>query len=165
MGRWGVDRSVLSISSPGVHFGDHGAARDLVRHVNHAGSDIAMAHPDRFGHVASLPFPYIDGSLAELSYALDERGSDGVTVESNTGGVYLGDGRYCTLYAELNRRRAVVFVHPTSPPHAEQLALGRPRPMLESLFDSARSVSDLVLSGALLRDPDIRGSSPTAPGP
>lgn len=156
MDQWGIARSILSISSPGTHFGDAAAARTLTRQVNDAGAEIARANPDRFGHFASLPLPDVDAALAESAYALDELGSNGVILESNTGGVYLGDRRYEPLYTALNRRQAVVFVHPTSPPCADQLALGRPRPMLEFIFDSTRTVADLVFAGVLTRYPDIR---------
>ena len=156
MDQWGVGRSMLSISSPGTHFGDDRAARLLARHVNDTGAAIARAHPDRFGHFASLSSPDVEGALEQLTHALDDLGSDGVILETNSGGVYLGDFRNEPLYEELNRRHAVVFVHPTSPPHAEQISLGRPRPMLEFIFDSTRTVSDLVFSGTLTRYPDIQ---------
>ncbi len=129
MDQWDVAKAVLSISSPGVHFGDDAAARALARQVNRAGTAVVAARPDRFGHFASLPLPDVDGSLAEAAYALDELGSDGVTVETSTTGVYLGDPRYEPLWAELDQRSAVVFVHPTSPPCHEEVSLGRPRPM------------------------------------
>ncbi len=157
-------RSILSISSPGVHFGDDQAARELTRHVNDAGATVARAHPDRFGHFASLPLPDVEGSLAELACALDDLGSDGVAVETSAGGIYLGDARYAPLYEELNRRRTVVFAHPTSPPCAEEVSLDRPRPMLEFIFDSTRAVSNLVFSGTLSRYPNIEWVSPTAAG-
>jgi predicted TIM-barrel fold metal-dependent hydrolase len=124
--------------------------------VNDAGAALASSFPDRFGHFATLPLPDTGGALAELSRALDELGSDGVTVETNAGGRYLGDARYEPLYAELDRRRAVVFVHPTSPPDAERLTAGRPRPMLEFIFDTARTVADLAFTGALSRWPAIQ---------
>jgi len=69
MDQWGVARSILSISSPGIHFGDDQAARELASHVNNAGAAVARAHPDRFGHFASLPLPDVGGSLAELAFA------------------------------------------------------------------------------------------------
>jgi predicted TIM-barrel fold metal-dependent hydrolase len=156
MDQWGVGTAMLSISSPGVHFGDDEAARALCRQVNDAGAGIARDHPGRFGHFASLPLPDVEGSLRELARSLDELGSDGVAVVSNSHGVYLGDERYEPLYAELDRRGAVVFVHPTSPPCAEALALGRPRPMLEFIFDTARTVGDLVFAGVLTRYPGIQ---------
>jgi predicted TIM-barrel fold metal-dependent hydrolase len=156
MDRCGIDTAMLSISSPGTHFGDDSAAVKLTREVNDTGAVIRQAHPDRFGHFASLPLPDVDGALDELARALDELGSDGVTIETNANGVYPGDARYQPLWAELDRRAAAVFVHPTSPPHAEDISLGRPRPMLEFLFDTARAVSDLALTGTLVAYPNIR---------
>ncbi|WP_103348885.1 amidohydrolase family protein [Amycolatopsis sp. CA-128772] len=155
MDRWGIATSLLSISSPGTHFGDDDAARRLTRHVNDTGAEICRARPDRFGHFASLPLPDVDGALGELAHAVDDLGCDGVTVETNTAGVYLGDPRYAPLWAELDRRRTPVFVHPTSPPQADAIASGRPRPMLEFLFDSARAVSDLAFADVLQQYPAI----------
>ncbi|MFJ4872981.1 amidohydrolase family protein [Streptomyces sp. NPDC088757] len=156
MDRAGIEKSYLSISSPGVHFGDDAAARALAREVNAHGARIGAERPEWFGHFASLPLPDVEGALAEAAHALDELGADGVTVETNHHGLYLGDPRFEPLWEELDRRGAVVFVHPTSPPHADALSLGRPRPMLEFLFDSARTASDLLLRGVLARRPRIR---------
>ncbi|HEX8080535.1 MAG TPA: amidohydrolase family protein [Jatrophihabitans sp.] len=155
MDQAGVRTSMLSVSSPGTHFGDDEAARRLSRCLNEFGIEQVHAHPGRFGHFASLPFPDVSGSLVELAYALDVLGSDGVALLSNAHGVYLGDERYEPVYAELDRRGATVFVHPVSPPNWQAVSLNRPRPMLEFLFDSARTASDLVLRGVLTRYPDI----------
>jgi 6-methylsalicylate decarboxylase len=156
MDRCGIRSSMLSISSPGIHFGDDKAARALARSVNEHGAAVAAANPGRFGHFACLPFPDVEGSLTELAYALDRLGSDGLAVETNSRRVYLGDERYDPIYAELNERRAVMFVHPTPPPCSEVVSLGRPLGMIEYIFDSARTVSDLVFSGTLTRYPDIQ---------
>ncbi|MFF7475741.1 amidohydrolase family protein [Streptomyces sp. NPDC008092] len=164
MDQWGVGTSILSISSPGIHFGDHAKARTLARHVNEAGAAIQARHPDRFGHFAAIPLPDVEGSLAEAAHALDELGSDGLILKSNTGGVYLGHHDYAPLYAELDRRHTVVLVHPTSPPHSEAVALGRPRPMLEFVFDSARAASDLLFNGVLENYPNIQWIFPHGGG-
>jgi predicted TIM-barrel fold metal-dependent hydrolase len=155
MDEGGVRTSVLSVSSPGVHFGDDAAARNLARHVNEFAYKVVAAHPGRFAHFAALPFPDVAGSLAELTHALDVLGSAGVAVLTNAQGVYVGDDRYAEVYAELDRRHATVFVHPTSPPNFPAVALDRPRPMLEFVFESTRAASDLVLSGVLTRYPNI----------
>ncbi|MER5916283.1 amidohydrolase family protein [Streptomyces sp. NPDC001982] len=152
----GIRSSVLSVSSPGTHFGDDRAARLLTREVNEFGADVVRTHPERFGHFASLPLPDVDGSLAELAHALDNLGSHGVAIETNAAGTYLGDPRFEPLWSELDSREGVVFVHPTSPPCHEAVSLGRPRPMLEFLFDSSRAVSDLVFAGVLQRHPRIQ---------
>lgn len=155
MDQWGIATSLLSISSPGTHFGDDKAARALSRHVNETGAELERANPDRFGHFASLPLPDVDAALEELAYAMDQLGSDGVTLETNAHGIYLGDARLTPLLAELDRRRTPVFVHPTSPPNFETVSLGRPRPMLEFIFDTTRTVSDLVFNGRLTQYPNI----------
>ncbi|OLF05259.1 amidohydrolase [Actinophytocola xinjiangensis] len=151
----GIATSVLSVSSPGVHFGDDGAARALARAVNEYGAGVAAARPERFAHFASLPFPDVAGSLAELTHALDVLGSAGVAILTNAHGVYPGDGRYAEVYAELDRRAATVFVHPTAPPNAAAVASGRPCPMVEFVFESTRAAADLVLGGVLARYPRI----------
>ena len=156
MSEAGIQKAMLSISSPGVHWGDDAAARLLAREVNKFGSALRGEYSDQFGHWASLPLPDVKGSLAELAYALDDLGSDGVALETNADGRYLGDPVFEPLWKELDRRCAVVLVHPTSPHASESLALGRPRPMLEFIFDSARTAADLVFAGVLERHSNIR---------
>ena len=156
MDRHHITTAVLSLSSPGVHFGDDAAARRLAREVNEYAAQLAQDHPGRFGSFAALPLPDVDGALSEIAYAFDELAADGVTLLSNAGGVYLGDPRLEPVFAELNRRNAVVFLHPTPPPGWQQAALGRPAAMVEYLFDTARTVADLLLAGVTARHPGIR---------
>ena len=155
MDRCSIETSMLSISSPGVHFGDDTAARRLAREVNEAGAEAVREHPGRFGLFASLPLPDVDGALEEIAYAYDTLHADGVILETNTHGTYLGDPDLEPVWAELDRRRAVVFLHPTSPVCWERSALGRPRPMIEFIFDTARTVTDLLMAGTLDRHRDL----------
>jgi hypothetical protein len=62
-----------------------------------------------------VPLPDIDGALSELAYAFDTLRADGVILLSNYGDKYLGDAAFEPLWAELDRRQAVVFVHPGLP--------------------------------------------------
>ncbi|HWU08673.1 MAG TPA: amidohydrolase family protein [Streptomyces sp.] len=156
MDRCGIETSMLSISSPGIHFGDGTAARRLAREVNEDGAETVRAHPGRFGLFASLPLPDVDGALAEIAHAYDTLDADGVVLETNTHGTYLGNPGLEPVWAELDRRGAVVFLHPTSPVCWEQSALGRPRPMVEFIFDTARTVTDLLMSGTLDRHRNLR---------
>ncbi|MFI6374423.1 amidohydrolase family protein [Streptomyces sp. NPDC050546] len=156
MHRNGIGTAMLSMSSPGVHFGDDSAARLLARRVNEYAAELTRNHPGRFGSFVSLPLPDVDGSLEEIAFAFDELDADGVALLTQTQGVYLGDERLDPVFAELNRRRAVVFLHPTSPVCWERSALGRPRPMVEYIFDTARTVTDMLLAGVLTRHSDIR---------
>jgi predicted TIM-barrel fold metal-dependent hydrolase len=169
----GVETAFLSISSPGVHFGEDMAARALARRVNEEGAHLTKLHKGRFGFFASTPLPDSEGAVLEARYALDELGADGVILETNFHGVYLGNERIDPLYTELNARRTVVFVHPTSPhcpccsndrqdEAANSAALGYPRPMLEFIFETTRTVTNMVLSGVLERYPDMKVIVPHA---
>ncbi|WP_425826952.1 amidohydrolase family protein [Streptomyces fractus] len=163
-----IATSVLSMSSPGTHFGDDTAARALTRQVNEYGASLVHDHPGRFGLFASLPLPDIEGSLTEIAYAFDELRCDGVALMTNVHGRYLGDAAFAPVWADLERRGAAVFVHPTSPPNPDPVSLGKPRAMLEFLFDSARTAADLSFAGVLTRYPGIRwvfthGGGPAPP--
>ncbi|MFG2674738.1 amidohydrolase family protein [Streptomyces sp. NPDC048445] len=166
MDELGTATAHLSISSPGVHFGDDRAARRLARRVNEEGARLARAHPGRFEFFASTPLPDVDGALEEIVYAFDELGAAGVVLETNFHGTYLGDAALEPVLAELDRRAAVVFLHPTSPSAVcgggTRGPLPYPRPMVEFLFETTRSVTDLVLSGALDRHSRLRVIVPHA---
>jgi 6-methylsalicylate decarboxylase len=153
--KFGIETGILSISSPGVHCGDDAAARRLARKVNDAGAEVVTKHPARFGLFAALPMPDVAGSLEELAYAMDTLHVDGIGLKTNTHGIYLGDAKFEPIFQELNRRKAVVFIHPTSPSCWQQCAMGYPRPMLEFPFETTRAVTNLIFTGTLERHPDI----------
>jgi predicted TIM-barrel fold metal-dependent hydrolase len=152
----GIGAAVLSVSSPALGFVDGDAARELARSVSESARALITAHPDRFGAFALLPLPDVDASLREIAHALDTLGLDGVGVLTNYAGAYLGDRRFAPLFDELQRRKAVVFIHPTQPPGFAGLSLGLPAPVLEYPFDSTRAINSLILSGTLSRCPDVR---------
>jgi 6-methylsalicylate decarboxylase len=164
MERFGIATQLLSVSSPSVHFLDGAAAGRLARAVNEAGAAYVRDHRGRFGLFATLPLADAAASLAELAYAFDRLGADGVVMETNTHGAYLGDPRLDPVFDELNRRGAVVFLHPTSPACFEALSLGRPAPVIEFPFDTTRAAVNLVFSGTTRRCPDIKFILPHAGG-
>ncbi|MFF4805565.1 amidohydrolase family protein [Streptomyces sp. NPDC001351] len=149
MDRRSIATGILSISSPGIHFGDDTEARAVARMVNEYAADLARDHPDRFGFFASLPLPDVDGALAEATYALDELHADGVVLLSNVRGRYLGDKEYEPLWAELDAREAVVFVHPDVPPLP--LLEGMPGPLLDFPYDTTRTAVHMTLNGVMSR--------------
>jgi predicted TIM-barrel fold metal-dependent hydrolase len=164
MDRMGIATGMLSVSSPGVHFGNDARARSLARSVNEFAARTMGDHRGRFGGFASLPLPDVDGAMEEIAYALDKLKLDGVVVLTNFNGVYLGDQRLDPVFDELNRRGAVAFIHPTSPICWQQSALGYPRPMIEFTFDSTRAVVNLIFSGTTVRCPKLRLIVPHAGG-
>jgi len=160
----GVRTAVLSISSPGVHFGDDASARALSRRVNEEGARLKQSYPNRFGHFASLPLPDVAGAVAEVEYAIDKLGADGVALYSNQRGLYLGDPALRPLYAALDARKSVVFVHPTSPACncSARLKSVFPQPTLEFMFETTRSITDMVIAGILRDFPNLRVIVPHA---
>jgi 6-methylsalicylate decarboxylase len=164
MDRFGIATQILSVSSPSIHFVEGDAARRLARAVNEAGADYVRAHRGRFGLFATLPLPDVAGSLAEIAHAFDRLGADGVVMMTNIGGIYLGDPRLDAVFDELNRRKAVIFLHPTSPACFEALALGRPAPVIEFPFDTTRAAVNLVFSGTTKRCPEVKFILPHAGG-
>ena len=87
MDRLGIERSLLSVSSPGVRFGDV----DLARAVNEAGRKAVVDHPDRFGLLASLPLPDVDAAIAEIAHCCDHLDVDGFVLLTNVDGTYVSD--------------------------------------------------------------------------
>jgi len=155
LNRFGIETAVTSLSTPGVWFGDKGLARKLSRLCNDFQAQMKSDHPGRFGAFAFLPLPDMDGALDELEHAMDRLGHDGVVLLSDVDGRYLGDPAYEELFAELDRRGAVVFIHPHTDPRR------KPRyeflfPLLEWPVHTTRAVMDLLYSGRLARYPNIR---------
>jgi aminocarboxymuconate-semialdehyde decarboxylase len=152
----GIDVAVASISTPGVHFGDDAAARTLARRANEYIADIRRDRPDRFGGFAALPLPDVDGSLEQLAYAFDVLHLDGVSLMTNAGGSYLGDSRFDPIFAELQRRAAVVFVHPTASPDPIAHSLSLPDALLDYPVDTSRAIAKLHYSNTFARTPDVK---------
>ena len=152
----GIDVAITSISTPGVHMGDDSAARDLARRVNEIGAQLIQDRPDRFGGFAALPLPDVDGALRELEYGLDVLQLDGVILFSNARGIYLGDTRFKPLFAELERRSAVVFVHPTASPDPVTRTLGLPDSLIDFTADTTRAVAQLHYGNTFARTPSVK---------
>jgi 6-methylsalicylate decarboxylase len=152
----GIDVAVTSISTPGVHLGDDAAARKLARRCNEFSAELIQKHPKRRGGFACVPLPDVEGSLRELTYALDELKLDGVVLFSNARGIYLGDRRFTPLFEELQRRAAVVFVHPNASPDTTFRQAGLPDSLLDFPVDTSRAIANLHYSNTFARTPAVK---------
>jgi len=148
--RFGIDTAYVSLGVPGA------PAPPLARGCNEYCANLKRDHPGRFGVFASLPLPDVGASLIELEYAFDQLGADGVGVLSNYGGRHLGDPLFAPVLEELDRRSAVVHVHPIAPPSCRGALPGYPDPFLEFPFDTTRVVTSLLYAGAFTRWPRIK---------
>lgn len=154
MNRRGIDKALLSLSSPGVWFGDDAESRRLARRCNDYAASLMRDHAPRFGAFATLPIPNVAGSLDELTRALDSLRFDGVLLLSNVGGTYVGDPELDPVLAELDRRAARVLLHANDVPADDENAPLFAGP--EYPIDIARAYARLVLHDGFIRFPRIR---------
>jgi predicted TIM-barrel fold metal-dependent hydrolase len=133
-----------------------GSKPTLARKINDQLAKFITAHPDRLGGFAILPLPDIDAALREIEHAYDSLKLDGVVLFTNIDGFYLGDKRFDPVFDELNRRDAVVFVHPVAPPGFDIGRLGFPAPAIEFPFETTRMIMNMIGSGTLRRCPRVR---------
>ena len=150
-----VGTAVLSVSTPGTAFLPKPAdAAALARDLNDYTAELAATQPDRFGFFATVPLPHVDESVAEVVRALDELGADGVVLLANNAGTYLGEDGQDALFAALNDRSAVVFIHPAELPGPT--VPGVPPFAADFLLDTTRAAYLLVRNGIRTRYPNIR---------
>lgn len=150
----GIATGILSVSTPGAYLGDGADAREQAREVNTFAAALVRRQPHRFGFFATLTLPDVEGAIAEAAHAFDHLGADGVVLMANVGGRYLGDPEWESLMAELDRRAAVVFVHPSALP-AEPVD-GIPPYAADFLLDTTRAAINLARVGTFERYPRLR---------
>ena len=153
MDRHGIQAAVASISAPGVYFGDAAFARGLARDCNDYMARLREDHPGRFAAFAALPMPDAEGAVEEAVYALDTLKLDGVTLLTVAGGRRPAEADYAELFDELNRRGAVVFLHPDRVPAPGDLL---PPFLVDFVYETTRTVAELIYTGTMARTPDIR---------
>jgi len=158
MDKGGVASAVVSITNPGLWFGDRAVTNSLARACNEFGAKVVQDHPTRFGLFAAMPLPDADATLKEIDYAYSALKADGVGLFTNYGDTWLGNPAYRPVMEELNRRRAVVFVHPTAADcckglnYAPDVSPGT----MEYGTDTTRAIMGLTFSGDAAKFPDIR---------
>jgi 6-methylsalicylate decarboxylase len=150
-----VGTAILSVSTPGTAFLPNPAdAAALARDVNDYTAALAAAQPDRFGFFATAPMPHVDLAVAEVIRALDDLKADGIVLLANNAGLYLGEDGQDALFAALNDRAAVVFIHPAELPGPT--VPGVPPFAADFLLDTTRAAYLLVCNGIRARYPRIR---------
>ena len=156
MNRRGIATAITSITTPGVWFGNVEEGRRLARECNEYGAQIARDHPGRFGMFAAIPLPDTQGSLDEIAYAYDVLKLDGIGLLTSYGDKWPGDPAFAPVFEELNRRKAVVFFHPTVAACCAHVVDDLPPSIIEFGFNTTRAIESLLFSGAFTRYPDVR---------
>ena len=160
----GMDRNGIAVaigSLPPVHGTASDDGRSQARAWNEWATRLCLDHPGRLGLFASLPLRDIDACITEIGYGFDVLHADGIGLPTSDGDIWLSDARFTPMFAELDRRKAVVFVHPYPTSHCRALSqayggdLVSP-PWLEFPTNTARTILGLLAKGVTRKFPDIR---------
>ncbi|KAJ5972440.1 Amidohydrolase 2 [Penicillium vulpinum] len=155
-----VTTTILSVTAPGPEIEpDAAKAVDLARNCNEYAAAIRDAHPKQYGFFATVPSLFdTAAALEEIEYACTTLRADGVTLYTRygEGPHYLGHAAFRPIWADLSRRGAVVFVHPTHPVNTELVNQWLPQPMFDYPHETGRAAMDILTSGILQDYPGCR---------
>ena len=156
MDRGGVAAAVVSITNPGLWFGDAAVTNRLARACNEYGAKLVADYPRRFGLFASMPLPDVDATLEEIEYAYGALKADGIGLLTSYDDLWLGNAKFRPVMEELNRRNAVVHVHPTAANCCRNLDYGVGPGSIEYGTDTTRAIIGVAFSGDAAKFPNIR---------
>jgi len=154
--RAGIGTAMLSLVQPGVWFGDVAEGRRLARMTNEYGARLVRDHPGRFGLFATIPLPDTEGSLKEIDYAYGTLKADGIALMTSYGDRWLGDAGFAPVWQELERRKAVIYTHPTQAACCRSLNTEVSASTIEYATDTSRTMASILFSGTAVRYPGIR---------
>ena len=166
MDKFDIAVAILSLTQNGDALYDGTEkGRTNVRTGNDYGARLMSDHPKRFGLFSAVPLPDLDASLKEVEYGLDSLKADGIGIYTNDNhDRWPGDPYFDPLWQELNRRKAIVYIHPLPPRCCINLNDGVPTAMNEYDFDVTRAATSLLAGGVLHRYPEIRFIIPHSGG-
>jgi len=156
MDKNGTATAILSLTTPGLWFGPQSAVRKVARDCNEFAARLATDHPGRFGSFASIYPPDTDGSLKEIEYAMGTLKADGIALYTNYRDKWLGHDFFNPVWEELNRRKAVVYVHPIEAACCMNPVQDVGDTVIEYGADTTRTIASLIFSGSSSKYPDIQ---------
>ena len=157
MAQAGIDYTVLSVPTPHIHNGNDDKACEAARAINEELATLCGRYPDRITFTAVLPLPCVEGAIEETRYTMNDLGAAGVKLATNSNGVYLGDPSFDPLMEELNRREALVIIHPCrARQRPENVITGTVAAIYEYPADTTRAVLNMIAHRVMTRYPSIR---------
>jgi predicted TIM-barrel fold metal-dependent hydrolase len=157
MDRAGVEMQVLSACPQMPYFEDEKKAVRAARFVNDQYTELAQRQPGRFGAFAALPMPHIEESLVEMGRALDELRMAGVVMNTSVLGRALVEPDFAPIFAELDRRGAVLYLHPAGNSACSPLIADYHLTwMVGAPVEDTISIMHLITSGVPTRYPNVK---------
>jgi predicted TIM-barrel fold metal-dependent hydrolase len=153
---WAVEDTIAYMDSTGIAMqmlSNIPNSLDALQASNNYGASLVSQYPSRFGLLAALPTDNPEAALAEIKRATTDLKTDGFAISCLYNGIYLGDASLDPVWAELDRLKAVVFAHPSAFAPA---SLGRPIPLIEVTFETARTFVDMLYAGVFRKFPNIK---------
>ncbi len=153
----GIEKSLISLSSPHQYMGNRKEALSITRKINDVAAELKVKYPERFLITASLPLPQVEDAVREAEFAFEKMKADAIKVSSNSLGLYPGDEKMDPLFQYLNEKKAVVIIHPTKPPVVpEGCFTSTLLPLMDFIADTTRAVVNLIISETLLKYSDLK---------
>jgi len=152
----GIEVGLLS-AAQNTWYHDRNAARVMARRCNDYATQMARAHPGRFGVLVCTPLPFVDLALEEIAYGLDVLKCDGVGLYTSYGDKWLGDPAFAPVFEELDRRKALIHVHPMAADCCRHHPIPEiPEAAIELGTDTTRAIGQFIFNGSSQRYPNIR---------
>lgn len=152
----GVDLQVLSAAPMAGYLTGRERAVRATRFINDRCAALVRRHPGRFRAFATVPLPHIDDALTELGRALDELGMLGMTMTTTVAGKPLTDPELTPMWEELDRRSAVLFLHPAGDCAGSPQVEGPLRWLVGAPMEDTIAAAKLIMQGYLLRYPHVQ---------
>jgi predicted TIM-barrel fold metal-dependent hydrolase len=158
MDKYDIAVAILTMTQMGnLLYDNTEKGRRNVRMGNDYGAKVMADHPKRFGLMTGVPLPDIDGVMKEIEYGMDTLKADGIGIYTNDNRTrWPGDPYFDPMWKELNRRKAVVYMHPLAPPCCVDLNDSVPAAMNEYDFDITRACTSILVNGVLHNYPDVK---------
>jgi 6-methylsalicylate decarboxylase len=157
MDKAGIATSMLSVTTPQVSFTDAANAKRMARESNEWVTKLTQSNKGRLGNFAMLPMQNTDDALREIEYSLDVLKADGIGLLTSYGDKWLGHASFSPIMDELNRRKAILYTHPTAANCCRNILTPEiPATVIEFGTDTTRTITDIVFSGTAARCPDLK---------
>lgn len=157
MDQAGIDIAVVSLTCPNVFWGGEKISTEAAKITNDSMADAQATFKSRIRWLASLPWQYPKAALAELKRAR-KKGAVGVMTLANIDGKTLTDPLFAPIWAEIDRLKLPVLIHPTAPPGVAEMGMQEFQltASIGFTFDTSLAISRMILDGFFERYQGIK---------